>query len=627
MGSAFPLTKTAFSIGREPSSRLWLNDPLVSRNHCVIRTEADAFRISDLGSRNCTFVNDVPVKERVLQHGDTIAIAGHRLLFVLDDEEPAAATAGTVQLDDVEYVADATVTLSIEEAQYFPPKPQEALPATARAARDMEVLLKIGTLVSSSPSLDALQHSLLQAIVEVVPAERAAILLIGKGPDDFASLVGWNRLGESAGPVRVSRTIVGRVLREGVAILANDLLENSAIGGSKSLIAARVASVLCVPLVAFEKVLGAIYLDTRDGRLRFHEPDLQLLAAVAAVAALAVKNVTHLERLEGENQRLREDSNVSPDIVGASARIAAIHELIAKVAPTNSTVLIRGESGTGKELAARAIHRGSPRANGPFAAINCAALTETLLESELFGHEKGAFTGAIAQKKGKLEAADGGTVFLDEVGEMALTLQTKLLRVLQEQKFERVGGTRTVDVDLRLVAATNRDLEEAIRSGGFRKDLYYRLNVVSLTMPALRERREDIPVLAGYFVARLRAKAKRRVIGLSGEARECLLAYDWPGNVRELENAIERAVVLGSTDLILPEDLPEAVVESLPSPGRPSRNYYDVVKETKKRLILQALEEASGSYVEAAKLLGMGVNYLHRLIKNLDLKPMLRKEP
>jgi Nif-specific regulatory protein len=565
----------------------------------------------------------VPVKEQVLRDGDSIALGGHRFVFVLHEERPSAAP-DTVQLDEVDWVAETTVALPIQDTRYLQPKLQKELSTAERAARDLEVLLKVGTLVNSSPSLDALQRSLLQAIFEVVPAEHAAIVLVGKRPDEFASLVGWSRLEGAAGPVSVSRTIVTRVLREGVAILANDLLENTALSGARSLVVARIASVMCVPLVAFERVLGAIYLDTRDASARFEDADLQLLAAIAAVSALAVKNVAHLQQLEDENQRLREDDHLRHDIVGASPQILKIHERIAKLAPTESTVLIRGESGTGKELVARAIHRGSPRASRPFAAINCAALAETLLESELFGYEKGAFTGAMAQRKGKLEAADGGTVFLDEVGELAPALQTKLLRVLQEQEFERVGGTRPVTVDLRLLAATNRDLEEAIRTGGFRKDLYYRLNVVTLTMPALRERKEDIPLLAGYFIARHAERAKRRVVGLSVEARTCLVAYDWPGNVRELENAIERAVVLGSTDLILPEDLPEAVLETLP-PGLPSRNYYEAVKEAKKQLILKALEEGGG-YIEAAKLLGMGVNYLHRLIKNLDLKPSMKKE-
>ena len=256
-------------------------------------------------------------------------------------------------------------------------------------------------------------------------------------------------------------------------------------------------------------------------------------------------------------------------------------------------------------------------------AVNCAALAESLLESELFGHEKGSFTGALGQKKGRLEIADGGTVFLDEIGELSPALQVKLLRVLQEREFERVGGTRTIKIDIRLITATNKDLEEAVGEGTFRQDLYYRLNVVSLEMPPLRERPEDIPLLASYFAAKYGEKCNRKVSGISAEAQARLTAYDWPGNVRELENAIERAVVLGTTDRILPEDLPESLLESEP-PTAPATNYHDAVAQTKKQIILNAMQQAKGSYTEAAKILGVHPNYLHRLIRNLNLKDQLK---
>jgi transcriptional regulator with PAS, ATPase and Fis domain len=315
-------------------------------------------------------------------------------------------------------------------------------------------------------------------------------------------------------------------------------------------------------------------------------------------------------------------------MVGQSAPMAEVYRRIGRVAPSDATVLITGESGTGKELVARAIHRNSPRAGQPFVAINCAAITETLLESELFGHEKGAFTGAIAHKRGKLETAEGGTVFLDEIGELSPALQAKMLRVLQEREFERVGGTRGVKVDFRLVAATNRDLQAAIEGGQFRRDLYYRLNVVTLTMPPLSARREDIPLLANCFVRRHADKSKRLVSGFSPEALSCLAAYDWPGNVRELENAVEHAVVLGSTPLILPEDLPDAIAESTPSSAASAgasgdAGFHDAVKETKKDLIMRAVERAGGNYNAAARLLGLHPNYLHRLIKNLQIKSAL----
>jgi Nif-specific regulatory protein len=246
------------------------------------------------------------------------------------------------------------------------------------------------------------------------------------------------------------------------------------------------------------------------------------------------------------------------------------------------------------------------------------------LESELFGHEKGAFTGAFSQKKGRLEIADGGTVFLDEIGELTPALQVKLLRVLQEREFERVGGTATIKVDLRLVAATNKNLEEAIEAGEFRQDLYYRLNVVSLEMPPLRERREDIMLLASYFADKYGTRCNRKLQGISADARACLTAYDWPGNVRELENAIERAIVLGTTEVILPEDLPEALLEREAPAADSTLGYHEAVTQTKKQIILRAIEEAGGNYTEAAKLLGVHPNYLHRLIRNLNLRAQLK---
>jgi len=306
--------------------------------------------------------------------------------------------------------------------------------------------------------------------------------------------------------------------------------------------------------------------------------------------------------------------------VGESRKMLDVLQTILRVAPSGATVLIRGESGTGKEMAARAIHRNSSRASRPFVAINCAALPEQLIESELFGHEKGAFTGAYIQKKGRLELADGGTLFLDEVADLSLACQAKLLRMLQEREFERVGGNRAVRVDIRLIAATNKDLEGAVRNGSFRQDLFYRLNVVPLSMPPLRERREDIPLLARHFAARYSTQCKRPLMKISPEAIACLTQYDWPGNVRELENAIERAVVLASSETILPEDLPEAAIDTGAASSVGLGSFHDSVREAKRLTILKAVEQAGGSIAEAAAALGLQRTYLHRLMKNLDLK-------
>jgi Nif-specific regulatory protein len=312
-------------------------------------------------------------------------------------------------------------------------------------------------------------------------------------------------------------------------------------------------------------------------------------------------------------------------MVGESRTIQQLQQIIARVAPRESTVLITGESGTGKELVAQAIHNNSPRRDRPFVAINCAAIADHLLESELFGHEKGAFTDARTQKKGKIELAEGGTVFLDEIGELAPRLQAKLLRVLQEREFSRVGGTDSIKVDIRLVAATNIDLETAIKAGTFRQDLYFRLNVVSVTTPPLRQRREDIPLLAAHFLKKYSKKCNREVLGISREALRALQQYDWPGNVRELENAIERAVVLGQTDRIVPDDLPEFLAEKTPPHTVTATRYNEAVLQLKKQLIVNAVEQSNGTYVRAAKALGLHPNYLHRLIREMGLKDELKR--
>jgi transcriptional regulator with PAS, ATPase and Fis domain len=307
------------------------------------------------------------------------------------------------------------------------------------------------------------------------------------------------------------------------------------------------------------------------------------------------------------------------EIVGTSGKVRELLDLVQRVAPTSSTVLIQGESGTGKELVARALHRNSPRCDRPLVAINCAALTESLLESELFGHEKGAFTGATCRKKGKLEMAEGGTLFLDEISELAAGMQAKLLRALQEREFDPVGGTRSVKVNVRVVAATNRNLAEEVQAGRFRSDLYYRLNVVTLTTPTLRERREDIPMLAESFIAKVSERYRVPRKALSAESLALLMSYDWPGNVRELENAIERAVVLGTAAQIRSEDLPVAVVRRTHADPAET-GFQGAVKENKKQLVLQALEKAGGHYVDAARILGLHPNSLLRLIRTLGLR-------
>ncbi len=619
-GKQFPLTDKQISIGRDPSNDISLLDSLVSRRHCVIRKEGSGFRLQDLDSRNNTFVSGIPVRDRVLAPGDQIRVGDTVLLF----QEPNSGSSTTnypLQLDAMPAPGAATVFLRKEDALYLQTPRAENLPATAKTVRDLKVLLDFSRTLNSVTELGALQEKTLEAVLAVVPADQAAILLTEEGTAGFSSVLGRDRTQGANPKIHASQTILNRVLEERLAILSNDLESDASYREAQSLVARRVCSVLAVPLEVQNKILGVMYLDASSAGVKFDADLLQLVTSLGNITALAIQNARHLERLGGENRRLHEELNLHHSMVGESKAMQEVYGFVSRVAGRDSTVLISGESGTGKELVARAIHINSTRAEKPFVAINCAAITETLLESELFGHERGAFTGAVAQKKGKLEVAEGGSVFLDEIGELAVPMQAKLLRVLQEREFERVGGTRPIKLDVRLIAATNRDLKEASRSGGFRPDLYYRLNVVSLHMPALRERREDVPLLAAFFANLYGEKVKRHVAGIAPEARACLMRYDWPGNVRELENAIERAVVLGSTEFILPEDLPESILEEAVVSGEPVGALHEGIRDAKKALIERAIEQANGNYTEAARLLGVHANHLFRLIRTLNMKP------
>jgi len=501
------------------------------------------------------------------------------------------------------------------------PESLAALPPAVRLARTLSTLLKISSAIGSMRDIDSLQWQLLAMLFDVIPAERGAILLLDSSTGEFSAPVAWDRAAGPDHPVHLSRVLAQRVVEERISVLD---YEEPPITATVDSPQASGLSLLCVPLATPTRPLGLIYLDTRNPATRFSNDDLQLLSAIAGLASVAIENARQFESLGSENQRLRAEVQLQHDMIGRGPRMRQVYQFIERVAPSDSTVLILGESGTGKELASRAIHLNSPRKSRPFVALNCAALTETLLESELFGHERGAFTSAVCQKKGLLEVAEGGTVFLDEVAELPPTLQAKLLRVLQEREFVRLGGTSSIKLNVRFIAATNKDLQKAVTDEKFRLDLFYRLNVVSITMPALREHPEDIPLLTDHFVSRYSTRSNRKVRGLSPAARASLAQYDWPGNIRELENAVERAIVIGNSDLILPEDLPDALADRALPISESAANFHDAIRDAKKRLILTALEQSQGSFTQAAKLLGLHPNYLHRLVSNLDLKATLK---
>ncbi len=426
-------------------------------------------------------------------------------------------------------------------------------------------------------------------------------------------------------PCRGGAVLLGRDAAELRAAAGTPELGDFAERACRGAVADAETGTVAVPLYVRGSIAGLIVAQfPAEESLRLQE-HCDTLAAVATLGAIALETVREVESLNLEKTLLLERLGDGQDgIVGDSPALRKLMQMVARVAATETSVLILGESGTGKEMVARAIHRQSPRTAAPFVAINCAAITETLLESELFGHEKGAFTGAVAQKKSKPEVAEGGTGFLDEIGEKAAPLQAKLLRVLQQREFERVGGTRTWKLNVRVLAATNRDLLGEVRRGAFREDLFHRLNVVALHVPALRERADDIPALAAHFLERASARCRRRVTQIAPEAMAYLKAYPWPGNVRELENAIERAVVLGDGETLLAEDLPETVLDATGAAASAPGALQSSVTDTKRQLILRAWEESAGDYKLAAAKLNIHPNSLLRLVRTLGLREILK---
>jgi len=610
----FPLDDEATMIGRDVAATVCVKNRSASRRHCAVRREGDQYLMRDLGSRNGTLVNGLPVTECVLQHGDRIAVSDSLFVFAVDLQPERALRPEVTESGD----ATPLEFSSIYQAEPLLRDPHCLLSSVSRRhGIQLQALLEINRKAATLRNPEQLEQALLDAAFELTPAESAAVLLYEQLDAPATTEVGQHRSSELT-EVRVSQTVVRRVLTQQVAVLARDTGAEETLKNVASL-AGGCQSILCVPLLAQERTLGVLYLSSRNAGQVFDEIHLETMTGVAAVVGLSLVNAFDFERMRAQAHLLEVALDHERPMIGESPVMKKFCDSIARAATADSTVLLLGESGTGKEVAARTLHRNSRRAQKPFMAVNCATLGDNLLESELFGHEKGSFTGAVSLKKGLLEIADGGTVFLDEVAELPQTVQAKLLRVLQEREFSRLGSTRPIKVNLRVIAATNKDLRAAVGTGSFREDLWHRLNVIALRLPPLRERREDIPLLANFFLARSSQRCERRVLGITPEARKVIQQYDWPGNVRELENAIERAVVLGSDSEIQVNDLPETIWEGAPDvPG--SLSYHAALRDAKHKIITQALALTGGNYTEAARRLGVHVTYVHRLMRAFKME-------
>ncbi|MBV9760992.1 MAG: sigma 54-interacting transcriptional regulator [Acidobacteriaceae bacterium] len=569
-GTRYSLGGAEIVVGRAPLSSVVLNEPEVGWRHCQIRRQGDRFVLTDLRTSSGTYVNGMRSAERWLEDRDQIGVGKTILMFRSQEQVEDIAVRRDAEVKPVLLVACSLVFLF-----------------RAMAASEEEGQSRL------------LQTQILRLVSDLIPVEQG-VLLQGR---TLAELSARYREIGSDEPVDFE-PVLRRVCEEG------------ACSDSGTMAAG-------VPLYLLGELGGVLIVRVQEKEAARLGAHLDALTAIASLASIGFEANHEVETLRAEKALLEEQIATNTGIVGNSAGIRRLLALIERVAPRDTTVLITGESGTGKELVARALHQKSARRDHPFVAVNCAALSESLFESELFGHEKGAFTGAILLKRGRFELAQGGTIFLDEVSELAPSVQAKLLRVLQQREFERVGGTQVHALDIRVIAATNLDLAEAVKDGKFREDLYHRLNVVMLESPPLRERKEDIPLLARYFLQRSSERCKRRVEGVSPEAEQMLMQYSWPGNVRELENAMERAVVLGVSEWVLQEDLPETLAESAPQDA--GTKYHHSVGQAKREAILDAYVQGNGDYKQAARVLGLHPNYLLRLVRNLRLREEIHR--
>lgn len=493
-------------------------------------------------------------------------------------------------------------------------------------ARELSALVEASALMNQSLELSRTLHSIASAAARVLDAEAGSVLTLDPRRQRlvFAAAIGGggeNLLGEE---MPADQGIAGRALQTGQPVLVDNVREDpDFFGGIDEKSSFTTRHLIAAPMLLREQPVGVVEVVNRRGTGSFTKRDVELLQLFANLAAASVTNAQRHETIRRENEGWRRPARPGDRVIGNSAPWREVLKLCERVARANASVLLLGETGTGKEVCARLIHGQSPRAERPFVAINCAALPETLLESELFGHEAGAFTGATAQKLGRFELADGGTLFLDEIGDISASTQIKLLRVLQEREFVRVGGTKTLACDVRVIAATNRDLEAAMKTGEFREDLFYRLNVFPIRLPPLRERADDIPLLVRHYAEQAAIELGHPPVSLSDGALRCLCQYRWPGNVRELRNVLERAVLMCDGDVITPELLPPDLAgdAGASEPEGPA-DVHTSIEGYEKAMIVKALDECGWNQTQAAKALGLSRDNLrYRLKKYAIRKP------
>jgi transcriptional regulator with GAF, ATPase, and Fis domain len=634
-GNTFELPGELVTIGRAPHNDVMLDDMHVSGEHARVIVDGARVVLQDLRSTNGTTLVRRGERRRLageastaeLETGDVIELGSGdgvtSLRVTLADDADAARIVSMRRLDEVE-------------------------PAAAKIERDPGALGKLYTSqkrIGAATDLDQVLIEVADAVLFLVPAATHVTLVLrddDQGVDTTAAAFvpvmtrvrsPSGQSGPPSGPVPITRSIYRRVVKERAAVLAADA--PSEVGETESMLGASIRSTIGVPLWKGEEIIGVLQADNRNAPGTLHALDVELLLVLAANASLAVANARLIKRLTTAEDRLLKENNFlkgreekrrsggTVEIIGRSEPMKRVIDHLDKVVDTRVTVLIEGETGTGKELIAAAVHYRSRRRDKLFVAQNCAALAESLLESELFGHKKGSFTGAVDEKKGLFEIADGGTLFLDEITETPPSLQSKLLRALQEGEIRPVGATASKHVNVRIVAATNRNLEEEVKAGRFREDLYYRLKVFPLRLPPLRERREDIPLLAVHFLARYAEEIGKPVGGFSQQAMELMVGYNWPGNVRELQNEVQRLVIqLEPGAFATPELLSARIrqVEGLVMrAGVTKGTLREMTDSVEKYFLLEALRDHHNNKTNAAKSLGITREGLHKKLRQFGI--------
>jgi transcriptional regulator with GAF, ATPase, and Fis domain len=579
----FPIFKKITSIGSAGGNDVCLENAGLCDYHAQIIFDGRDFNLSEVDTQGKILVNGKKKRRSKLIHNDRLALGDVELNFSLYDE-PVTGTAPSITAK----TESATELSGLRKLYEF-------------SQRLMEV-----------KSVSGLLDELLDSVIEVTNADKGFLILVDDGDARVAVARNLNQQNLPNGVSHLSDSIIQRVMTTKRPLIVSDALHDEHFKTSESVMNLKLCSVMCAPLMAQGELLGILYVGNDNVVNLFEESSLDVLSIFAGQASLILQNALLVDSIKTDFDAIKQQLEASRfgDIIGACPSMREVFRTVEKVSGADISVLITGETGTGKELIARAVHQRSQRKDGPFVVVNCGAIPENLIESELFGHVRGAFTGAVATRPGKFQLAHCGTLFLDEVGELPLALQVKLLRALQEKVVLKVGDTKPEHVDIRIVAATNRDLEYEMKNGNFREDLFYRLNVINIHLPPLRERGDDVLVLAKYLLAKYAEEYGSKIKSFTPNALIAIRKYDWPGNVRQLENRIKKAIVMCDKTLVGVEDL-----DMLPEASSPITTLAQAREDFQRRYILEVLERNNGNRTKTAQDLGVDPRTIFRYLE------------